>query len=118
MKLLVSIFLIALLGFTFGLYMPWWTVAIAGFTVSFFLYQKPISAFLSGFLGMFLLWGGLILIRSISNDHILAHRISLFILKQDSPYLLILVSSIIGGITSGMGALCGSLLRNLSKAEN
>jgi hypothetical protein len=118
MKFLVSIFLIALLGFTFGLYLPWWNIAIAGFIVSFFLYQKPISAFLSGFLGMFLLWGVLILIRSISNDDILAHRISLFILKQDSPYLLILLSSFIGGITSGMGALCGSLLRSLRKAVN
>jgi len=118
MKFLVSIFLTALLGFTFGLYLPWWSVAIAGFTVSFFLYQKPISAFLSGFLGMFLLWGVLILIRSISNDHILAHRISLFILDQDSPYFLILVSSFLGGITSGMGALCGSLLRSLGKAVN
>jgi hypothetical protein len=118
MKFLVSIFLIALLGFTFGLYLPWWSVAAAGFTVSFFLYQKPILAFISGFLGIFLLWGALILIRSISNDHILAHRISVFILKQDSPNLLILVSSIIGGITSGMGALCGSLLRNLKKAVN
>ncbi len=116
MKFLVSVFLTALLGFTFGLYLPWWSVAAAGFTVSFFLYQKPILAFMAGFLGIFLLWGGLVLLRSVSNDHILAHRISLFILKKDSPYLLILVSSIIGGVTSGMGALCGSLLRSLRKA--
>lgn len=118
MKFLVSIFLIALVSFTFGLYLPWWSVAIAGFTVSFFLYQKPILAFIAGFVGIFLLWGGLILIRSISNDHILAHRISLFILKKDSPYLLIFISSAIGGITGGMGALCGSLLRSLRKAVN
>ena len=115
MKFLVSIFLTALVSFAFGLYLPWWSVAIAGFIVSFFLYQRPISAFIAGFLGIFFLWGGLTLIRSVSNDHILAHRISILILSRDSPYLLILVSSIIGGITGGMGALCGSLLRRLRK---
>ncbi|MGL6268964.1 MAG: hypothetical protein ACRC2O_13620 [Chitinophagaceae bacterium] len=116
MKFLVSVFLTALLGFTFGLYLPWWSVAAAGFIVSFFLYQKPILSFIAGFSGIFLLWGGLILFRSVSNDHILAHRISLFILKQDSPYLLILMSSILGGLISGMGSLCGSLLRSSGKA--
>ncbi len=113
MKFIVSIFLTALVGFAFGLYLPWWCVAIAGFTVSFSLYQKPMAAFIAGFIGIFLLWGMLTLIRSISNDHILAHRVSMLILKKDNPYLLILISSIIGGFTGGMGALCGSLLRRL-----
>jgi hypothetical protein len=113
MKFMVSIFLTALTGFAFGLYFPWWTVALSGFVISFFLYQKPIAAFIAGFLGIFLLWGTLTLIRSISNDHILAHRVSMLVLKKDSPYLLIAVSSVIGGITGGMGALCGSLLRRI-----
>jgi hypothetical protein len=113
MKLMVSIFLTALTGFALGLYLPWWSVAISGFIVCFFIYQKPIVAFITGFLGIFLLWGGIALLRSVSNDHILAHRISVFILDRDNPYLLILFSSIIGGVIAGMGALCGSLLRRL-----
>ena len=113
MKFMVSIFLTALVGLAFGLYLPWWSVAIAGFVVFFFLFQKPIAAFIAGFLGIFLLWGALTLVRSISNDHILAHRVSMLVLKKDSPYLLIAVSSVIGGFTGGMGALCGSLLRRI-----
>jgi hypothetical protein len=113
MKFLVSIFLMALVGFAFGLYLPWWSIAIAGFTVSFFLFQKPVVSLIAGFLAFFLLWGTLTLIRSTSNDHILAHRVSMLILKKDSPYSLILVSSLIGGIIGGMGSLCGSLLRRI-----
>ena len=113
MKFLVSILLSALLGFGLGLYLPWWSVALAGFTVSVFLYQKPLLAMASGFLGIFFLWGAITLVRSISNEHILAHRVSMMIINKDSPNLLIAVSALIGGLTGGLGALCGSLLRKI-----
>lgn len=113
MKFLASLFLMALAGFALGLYMPWWSVAIAGFGISFFLYQKPVFALLTGFIAIFLLWGLLTIVRSQANDHILAHRVSILILQKDSPNLLILVSALIGGITGGMGAFCGSLLRRI-----
>jgi cell division protein FtsX len=113
MKFLVSVLLMALVGFAFGLYLPWWSVAIACFCVSFFLYQKPLAALLSGFLSIFLLWGVLTIFRDHANDQILAHRVSILVLQKDSPNLLILVTALIGSITGGMGALCGSLLRRL-----
>jgi hypothetical protein len=113
MKFFVSIMLTALMGFALGLYLPWWSVAIAGFTISFFLYQKPFIALATGFLGIFFLWALLTIVRSQANDHILAHRVSIFILKKDSPDLLITLSALIGGIIGGMGALCGSLLRRI-----
>ena len=113
MKFLASLFLIALTAFALGLYLPWWSVAFAGFVISFFLYQKPVLAILTGYIAIFLLWGFLTILRSQANDHILAHRVSILILQKDSPNLLILVSALIGGITGGMGALCGSLLRRI-----
>jgi hypothetical protein len=117
MKFLASVFLMALVGFALGLYLPWWSVALAGFSISFFLYQKPVVALLTGFISIFLLWGLITIVRSQANDHILAHRVSILILQKDSPNLLILVTALIGGITGGMGALCGSLLRRLRMAS-
>ena len=113
MKFLASVLLMALVGFALGLYLPWWSVALTCFGISFFLYQKPLVALLTGFLSIFLLWGLLTIVRSQANDHILAHRVSILILQKDSPNLLILVTALIGGITGGMGALCGSLLRRI-----
>lgn len=113
MKFLASVFLMALVGFALGLYLPWWSVALAGLGISFFLYQKPLLALLTGFISIFLLWGLLTIVRSQANDHILAHRVSILILQKDSPNLLILVTALIGGIAGGMGALCGSLLRRI-----
>ena len=59
MKFLVSIILTALLGFAAGLFLPWWGIALAAFVVALLIPQHGGLAWLSGFLGIFLLWGGL-----------------------------------------------------------
>jgi len=111
MKFIVSLFLIALLSFAACLYLPWWSIAIVAFVVTAIIMQHPGRAFLCGFIALFLLWALISLWLSSNNDHLLAHKMSLVILQTDSPALLILVTGLIGGITAGLGALAGSLLR-------
>lgn len=112
MKSVAAALLVALLGFGLGLYLPWWTVAVAAALVALVLDLRPAPAFLTGLAGAMILWGMLAFLRSSANDHILAHRMSQFILQNDSPNLLILVTAVIGGLTGGMGALTGSLFRS------
>lgn len=111
MKFIVSLILIALLSFAAPLYFPWWSIAIVAFLVTAFLPQSSVKSFLTGFLALFLLWGGLSFWISNNNDHILAHKVSLLFLKVDSPYLLIIATALIGGIVAGLAALTGSFLR-------
>jgi hypothetical protein len=59
MKFLVAIVLTSLLAFISGLYLPWWGIAITSLMVAVIVHQKGGKAFLSGFLGVFLLWAGL-----------------------------------------------------------
>lgn len=113
MKFIAAAFLTALLAFALGLYLPWWTVALAGAIVGAVLNPKPWQAFLAGLAGVFLLWYLVINLKSAANGHVLAHRMSLFILKQDSPGLLFLVSALIGGLVAGFGALTGSFFRRV-----
>jgi hypothetical protein len=113
MKSVTAALLVALLAFGMGLYLPWWTVALAAALVALVLDLRPLQAFLAGLAGAMILWGMLAMLRSSANDHILAHRMSQFILQKDSPNLLILATAVIGGLTGGMGALTGSLFRNL-----
>ena len=110
MKTVISIFLIILLSFVACLYFPWWSIAIVAFVVSAVIRQKPLTSFLSGFIGLILLWSILSFYISASNDHILAHRISLLILKNDSPFLLILTTGLIGGIVAGFASLTASYI--------
>lgn len=111
MKFIISTLLTALLAFAAGLYLPWWSIAIASFLVAVSIYQPPFLAFLTGFAGLFLLWLLLAWGIDAANDSVLAVRISVLMGFGESPVLLILITALIGGITGGLGALTGSLAR-------
>jgi len=119
MKFIASIILIVLFSFLSCLYFPWWSIAIAAFIIALLIPQKPGISFLSGFLALFLLWGFLSVWISANNDQILAHRVSLLIFKTDSPFLLILVTALIGSLVAGFAALTASYvheIRNVYKS--
>ena len=111
MKFLISLILTALLSFGFCLFLPWWSIAIAAFIVAILIPQKPGRSFLTGFISLFLLWGGLSFWISNNNEHILAQKISQLILKMDNPYILILATALIAALVAGFAALAGSYLR-------
>lgn len=111
MKFFISLILIAILSFAVCLYLPWWSVAIVGFVVAAALNLSWGKAFLSGFIAIFILWGAISFILSSNNENILAHKVSVLILTMDSPYLLILVTALIGALVAGLGALTGSFVR-------
>jgi len=112
MKFIISLLLIALLSFAACLYLPWWSIAIAACGVAALIPQRPLRAFTAGFLALFLLWGGLAAWISSNNEHLLAHKVSLLIIKADNPWLLILMTALIGALVGGLGALAGSFLRS------
>ena len=110
MKFIVSIILIAVLSFALGLYFPWWTIVIPALIIAILIKQTPGASFLSGFLSIFLLWGIFSTILSVNNNHVLAHKASVLILKNDNPWMLIIITALIGGIVAGLASLSGSLL--------
>ena len=111
MKFFVALILTALLAFAESLFFPWWTIAIASFIVAVFIHQKPFKAFLSGFLGLFLLWGGYSFYVDIKNEHILSQKIAFILPLEGSSILLILVTAFIGGLVGGLAALTGSFTK-------
>lgn len=111
MKFFISLILTALLSFALCLFLPWWSIAVAAFVVAVLIPQNPGRSFLTGFISLFLLWGGLSFWISNNNDHILAHKVSQLIVKMDNPYLLILATALIAALVAGFAALAGSFLR-------
>jgi len=111
MKFIVSLLLTALLSFVAGLYINWWSIAIAAFIVALCIRQKPGPAFISGFLALFLLWGGLAWCIDANNNSVLSHRMSQMLELGDSPFLLILVTALIGALVAGLASLAGSYAR-------
>ena len=111
MKFIVSLLLTILLSFTACLFFSWWSIALIAFIIAALIPQKPWKSFLTGFLGLFILWGGLSFWISTNNNNILAHKVSLLILSSDNPYLLILITALAGALVAGFAAMTGSFLR-------
>ncbi len=111
MKFIASVLLTALLGFATCLYMDWWAIAIAAFIVSVCIHQKPLMAFLTGFIALFLLWGVLSWIIDIRNGQVLSQRVSAVLPFGGSVFLMILATAFIGALVAGLAAMAGSYLR-------
>ena len=111
MKFLSALLLTALLSIAVCLYLPWWAIAIVAFVVAATIPLKPFISFVAGFTALFLAWGALAWIISSNNEHLLARKVSLLIIKSDSPYLLILITALICALVAGFAALSGSYIR-------
>ena len=110
-KVLIKIGLTSLLAFLLQLIFPWWTAVIASFLISFIISSKGLSSFIGGFLGIAMLWFIMAAYRDIATGSILTDRVAA-IFSLPNSWLLILVTSLIGGLAGGFGALTGSHLRS------
>jgi hypothetical protein len=111
MKFIVSVVLTAITGFALGLYLDWWSIAIAAFVVAIVVHQGPGKAWLSGFLGIFLLWALLAWWIDMKNQSILATRMAELLPLSGSTTLLILITALVGALVAGFAALTGSFIR-------
>ena len=111
MKLGISIGLTFIVSFAAGFYLPFWSAALVSFLVAVFIYQKPGMAYLSGFVSIFLLWGGLSFWIDAQNNSILSQKIASLFPLGGNGLLLILITAIVGAIIGGLSALSGSFLR-------
>ncbi len=108
---LLKIIFTATIAFLLQNIFPWWSAAVAAFIIAFILYTRPGSSFLAGFLGVAMLWFIWAFIANSANDGILASRVArIFSLPNNT--LLLLITSLIGGLTGGLGAITGSYFRN------
>ena len=111
MRFITSILLIALLSAFAEYFFPWWSLAVVAFAVAWIMKLKPGRAFLAGFLAIALLWAGWALYRDMPNDHLLANRLAVLILKVPNHMLFILLTSVVGGLVGGLAAWSGALIK-------
>lgn len=111
-KIIIKTLLIASLAYILQHVFPWWIIAVSGFLINFIVYSKGASSFLSGFLGVGLLWYFTAWITNVNYGTVLSDRIAQ-IFYLPGPGWLILVTAVIGGLVGGFGGLTGSHLRAL-----
>ena len=117
MKFITAIILTALLAFISGLlsFSPWWGFAVTSVLVALLVHQKAGKAFLAGFLGLCLLWGGLAWWIDMKNNGVLSQKIASVLPLGGNSILLIVVTGVAGGLVAGFAAMSGSYLRSSAK---
>jgi hypothetical protein len=113
MKFVTALFLTGFLAYVIGLFtnLPWWSFVFTSFLIAMTVHQKPGKAFLSGFIGMFLLWGLLAFLKDNANEHILSTKVAKLLPLGGSYILLIFITAFLGGLISGLSAISGSNFR-------
>ena len=110
MRFFLSLLLIALLSFIAGLYLPWWSISVVAFLVALGIRPSIGLGFLSGFLGIFLLWFALSFWIDTANESILSHKVALIFPLGGNSLLLMLVTALVGALVGGFAAMAGSAL--------
>ena len=97
-------------------FLPWWIIAPVCLIASFFFSSSKKQAFWSGFAGVFILWLVKILSLSLPNEHLLANKVGQVFMLPESNYnwiILLIVSSVIGGMVGGLSCLAGNSFKKL-----
>ena len=112
-KFLMATILSALLAYAIGIYgnIPWWSFVISNFIIAIAIDQKPLKAFISGALGVGLLWLTLALMIDQQNGHLLSTKVANILPLKGSTSALIAITAFVGFILGGLSSLSGSYVR-------
>ena len=116
MKFLLHILLILIGSYVLTLFVPWMGFIGVAFLVSYFMKQKEGQSFLAGFLAIALFWGVYAFILNQGNGGLLAGKIG-EIFGGLSAFMMVLVTTIIGGLLGGLASWSGRLAYSLTKAK-
>lgn len=94
-------------------FLPWWSVMVAGFVSALFFSLKRAAVFFVPFLAIFCFWSIYAFVISSANDFTLAKKIAVLLPLDGNPYVLILVTGLVGGLAAGVAALFGKQLAGL-----
>jgi hypothetical protein len=104
-----------LLALTFSVFLPWWSVMLAAFISAILFSLNGLKVFFIPFIAVFLFWTGYAFVLSNDNNFTLAKKIAILLPLDGNPYLLILVTGIVGGLAAGMAGIFGKQCRELVK---
>lgn len=106
-----------ILAVVLSIFLPWWSVMTAALATSLFLPLKKLAVFVVPFLAILTLWIVQSFMLSSGNDFTLATRISELLYLGGSPYVLLLVTGIVGGLAAGIAAVFGKQLTLLTQSK-
>lgn len=117
MKLLLRMILIGALTYFLCLILPWWVIVPIGVVSGAVAPSGAFNSFVSGFLGVGLVWMGYAWKLNVENDSSFS-KIILEIIPLGDSLVLVIVIGLISGLSGGLATMTGALIRATKKKRN
>lgn len=118
-KNIINFIVTIIVALALSQFLPWWSVMLASFITAIRFSLKRSAVFFVPFLAISLFWIMYAFWLSSANDYLLANKIAILLPLQGNPYLLILVTGLVGGLSAGIAAVfgkqCALLFMNSNK---
>ncbi|PTL99743.1 MAG: hypothetical protein DA407_16565 [Bacteroidetes bacterium] len=114
-KNIINFIATIILAILLSIFLPWWSVMTAALTTALFVPLKKAAVFFVPFLAILLFWIVYSYLLSSGNDFTLAKRIAILLPLGGNPYVLMLVTGVVGGLAAGIAAVFGKQLSLMVK---
>jgi hypothetical protein len=114
-KTIINFIATIILAYLLSLFIPWWSVMVAAFAIALLVPLKKGAVFFIPFIAILIFWMVYSYVLSSANDFTLARRIAVLLPLGGNPYVLILVTGVVGGIAAGSAAIFGKQLNLIFK---
>lgn len=94
--------------------LPWWGVIVGSALATLLIYNKALSSFFAGFLGLGLLWFYLAYTIDTANQSLLSGKVAA-LFGLESGFQMVLVTALLGAIIGGISALSGNYFISIFK---
>lgn len=108
---MIELILIAVISLLAQLVLPWWSLAVVAFLICFLRSPTAGQAFLSGFVGIALVWLVYAFVVHSRTDGVFTGRMSELLFKTNTSALPLLVTALVGGLVGGLAGLSGYFVR-------
>ena len=113
MKFFLQILMIMVVAFMLELFLPWWSIAIAGGVTGLLMGGNVTRSFSAGMIGMFLLWFGTAMMLQAETDSNLADVVGGVLPGKPDGNTVAAISGIIAGLVGAFSAATGDSIRSL-----
>lgn len=111
-KMVKNIILLVAFVLITSYFLPWWSTAIVAFLWGLIINPNSKQGALILFFTLFFIWVGVALYLNLNNNELMSQRMA-EILKVGSPWVLILITGMIGGLVGLLPGMAGIFLRKL-----
>ena len=114
-KKIIHLIVTIILAYILSMFLPWWSAMAAALITGYLIPLKKAAVFFIPFLAILLLWGIQSYLLSSANNFTLAKKIAELLPLGGNPYVLILVTGVVGGLAAGFSGILGKQFSSLGK---